>query len=510
MSLLQAKLPSRAYIRWLTDARNLAPNKGRTEPLDYPRWGPAHGSAVWQMAISNDNLTWNETIESTTITKLKSAAEANNGLLVIYTIYYDVNGISEGDLADKFAAANYQETIENWSTGVITGSIGIWTDEDVLVTMPIGRTLYSPMLLTGAETVSGTPQIVPTKVETQVVKNSSSLPQVYPIAAKIDTKYKIITLEMINAISETDALLTKFDYGNLTISTIYGGKEYPVATLSYEKYNRESYQLNGGIVEVPYRSEMEIAILDGQLCISSDVTGTKQTILEELTFGAVETDDRCVYVQENEMGSVNVRVLVKGVPVTAPTKIILQQYSLVVTPDSGGPHKLPAKPLVSVDNNDLIVSYQNAQQDEDDNWYIMSDATGRATLKVQGRRAGCAMVRYVTPDNNIDLGDEYANFGYSYYSNIRVMPEDDYSNIPDNEITWDFVYNEVIRYYYLLYPGMFARLAFNEEGIARANAGIIKTLTSARQWNYSAYMPVTREMSDGKRKLLHRWASMNE
>jgi hypothetical protein len=96
------------------------------------------------------------------------------------------------------------------------------------------------------------------------------------------------------------------------------------------------------------------------------------------------------------------------------------------------------------------------------------------------------------------------------YNIFRVLPDDNFDDVPDDQITWDFVYRNVIRYFYLIYPGMFARLAFQNEETAQQCAAIIKTLISADTWHSTSYMPVSRDLSDGKRNLLLRWCALNE
>jgi hypothetical protein len=77
-------------------------------------------------------------------------------------------------------------------------------------------------------------------------------------------------------------------------------------------------------------------------------------------------------------------------------------------------------------------------------------------------------------------------------------------------VTWNFVYQNVIRYFYLIYPGMFLRLPFQNEATARQNATIIRQMVSKDSWDTTTYMPVSRDLSDGKRKLLQRWCALNE
>jgi hypothetical protein len=146
--------------------------------------------------------------------------------------------------------------------------------------------------------------------------------------------------------------------------------------------------------------------------------------------------------------------------------------------------------------------------------YYTTDANGIITLQVKGLQRGAGVVRYQLDGDNFDPnmggGNKYLYFGLTFYNNFRVLPNDNYDNIPDDQITWDFVYREVIQYFYLLYPGMFARLAFQDEETARSNASLIRQMVSKRTWDSTSYMPVSRDLSDGKRKLLQRWCALQQ
>ena len=135
-------------------------------------------------------------------------------------------------------------------------------------------------------------------------------------------------------------------------------------------------------------------------------------------------------------------------------------------------------------------------------------------LQVKGLYRGAGMLRYQLADDdfnpNMGEANKYLYFGFTFYNAFRVLPNDNYDAIPDSQITWDFVYREVIQYFYLIYPGMFARLAFQNEATARQSASLIRQMIGKRTWNSTSYMPVSRDLSDGKRKLLQRWCALNE
>ena len=90
---------------------------------------------------------------------------------------------------------------------------------------------------------------------------------------------------------------------------------------------------------------------------------------------------------------------------------------------------------------------------------------------------------------------------------MRVLPEDDYDHVPDEQLTFEFIYREVLQYYHLVYPAMSRRqrIDFSNEKAVRASAIGFEERASKALWHSSAYMHRTRELYDGKLKLLHRW-----
>ena len=72
-------------------------------------------------------------------------------------------------------------------------------------------------------------------------------------------------------------------------------------------------------------------------------------------------------------------------------------------------------------------------------------------------------------------------------------------------LTFEVVYQNVLRTYYLLYPSMNQVFALNSEpAVAKAAKGILAR-TEASLWMTGKYMPRTRDMSQSRRTLLRAW-----
>jgi len=74
-------------------------------------------------------------------------------------------------------------------------------------------------------------------------------------------------------------------------------------------------------------------------------------------------------------------------------------------------------------------------------------------------------------------------------------------------LTFDVVYQNVLRTYYLLYPAMNQIFPLNSESaVAKAASGILAR-TEFSIWTTSGYMPRTRDMSLSRRTLLRAWCN---
>jgi hypothetical protein len=101
---------------------------------------------------------------------------------------------------------------------------------------------------------------------------------------------------------------------------------------------------------------------------------------------------------------------------------------------------------------------------------------------------------------------------------LRILPNDeDFSKyyadpnaakpVGNDLLTFDVVYQKVLRTYYLLYPVMNSYIPLNSETSVAGSAGYIVQLTDPTQtsWMSSDFMPRTRDMSASRRTLLHAW-----
>jgi hypothetical protein len=77
--------------------------------------------------------------------------------------------------------------------------------------------------------------------------------------------------------------------------------------------------------------------------------------------------------------------------------------------------------------------------------------------------------------------------------------------VGNDQLTFEVVYQKVLRTYYLLYPAMNRIFALNSESAVTPYAQAILDATSPANWMKSGYMPRTRDMSASRRTLLQAW-----
>lgn len=99
---------------------------------------------------------------------------------------------------------------------------------------------------------------------------------------------------------------------------------------------------------------------------------------------------------------------------------------------------------------------------------------------------------------------------------LRILPNgEDFSQyyvdptaeepVGNSSLTFDVVYQKVLRTYYLLYPAMNQIFALNSESAVAAQASAILQATDPAIWMSIHYMPRTRDMSASRRQLLRAW-----
>jgi hypothetical protein len=414
----------------------------------------AAGSAVWQAGVPLDALTFGS-VPSRGLDALRQAGV--RGLLMRFCTYLFAPGIPSNTLAQQFAAG---QTTVNPASGVVVGTIGGWDADDRLATAPTGRRLDP-----SADLILGHTQY-----------------RLGPALARVDHSRRVVSLDLISTFPEQDTTLVKVDPGPCSLGVLVPGETEPRRIGGFD-HDRAAYERTSGVVDVPIPSGVEAFVDQGQLVVRLD--NSDLVVLREKALD-LETDERGIYLQEGGAVTIGIQATSKGAAPASALTVKIEQY--VTTDGAAGDTPAPA-------DGGVVTVVDHVQTDQ---------TTGRAELTLRGRTFGTCLLRFVAPGAQ----PGQAPRGLDSFANVRVLPRDDFSTVPDDDLTFAVVYDTVLRYYYLLYPTMDRLIDLSSEDDVRANADVLLERIAEDGWRGWEYMPRTRELSDGKRALLERWLRM--
>src|SRR5215472_3439774 len=440
-------------------------------------------SCCWWAGLPNANIQWFGLDQSPALAALKSAAEANGnqGLLIRFASYFtqyyvaaswNGNPIRSG--SDLVKAHKEGFTGDNPSRSMMLGSIGIWEP---------GELSSAP---TDLPLTPGANALLQRGVDPPYVGPIQPF-ALGPAMAKVDATRNVVVLDLINAIPEADNRKEKADLGTLEL---YMGSS-KIADLPFARYNQAAYLAAGGIVEFPIPGGVAP---EGPITLVQPQPSGQQAVLAQSEFLA-ETDQWGVYLDQRQTSQVTLTVMQNGEPAPAGVSLYLAQYdSRTNTPI--------ASPVVSyLDPNGQPLAHP-----------IAPVSNGKAIIRLQPIQSGSCLLGVFafagTPPTNLPQ----ANFPFPnyFYFCVRVLPFDDEleRNTPDSRLTWSFIYSNVLRTFDLIYPAMSQVRNLDSLPVVEGMAVQIKAAVALSTFESTLYMPITRDLSAGKRKLLQRFINL--
>jgi hypothetical protein len=256
---------------------------------------------------------------------------------------------------------------------------------------------------------------------------------------------------------------------------------FELARLTPDDYGRPAYEANAGIIDVrlPPGEWVLPGLQTGQLLISPSPDGRGPTLLAERELVAL-AEECSIYAEQGTPRSASVRVLERGGRPSRPVRLGVARYR--------GLRRIPG--------SDTSVT---VAEDGSASVPLAVDALGpldyALTPHWEGDPAPAA------PDDlDITAG---------FFVSLRVLPSDaELDSTPDDALTFRFVFEKVLRTWHLINPvmaGPGVGLPLNDEATMTALAARIRQVTDRQAFETFACMPVTRDLSEGKRRLLHRW-----
>ena len=470
----KAGAAGRMFSRWAYQTRNLGIN-----------FKEGAVGCIWQAASHNKDIQWYGVARSPLLAALKASATSgsNQGILMRFasyaTLYY------QGTTYQGKAITNGEELVAAYLAGFtganvarssMLGTFGAW-EAGELASAPSGRLLVpaaSPQFSDGSGTTAA----------------------LGPAKARVDAARRVVAVDFISTFPELDANLEKADFGTLKLQARGAdGKITPIADIPFSAYNKQAYESSGGVSEFPLPAGVGAGSLDnlGALELIQPISGDTIAVLRESQFEA-ESDDRCVYIDEGQTVPATVVVTSKGAPAPGSMHLLTTQY------DSNG--NLLAVPLVQVVDGGGSPFPGN----------IVPVTNAKASFGIRSLSPGaCFLVFYpftdIPPTNIPQTG---IPFPATFYIAIRMLPFDDAleRNTPDSQLSWSFIYTKVLRVFDLVYPVMSLVRNLHDRNVVEAMAEQLKFAISLDTFESTLYMPITRDLSAGKRKLLQRWVNL--
>ncbi|HEX6912780.1 MAG TPA: hypothetical protein VF142_20400, partial [Longimicrobium sp.] len=278
--------------------------------------------------------------------------------------------------------------------------------------------------------------------------------------------------------------------------------DFPIGGLSRDVLDNGTLELwapvkqtDGTVKDVQLLLEQDYLVVSDQAAIFGEQAAAPQT--------RFISDD-------GNAGPVRIRVFRKGVELTADTCPAVTVWEYDTTPNQA------TGPLT------LVSSTFGPGQD-------LTVDTGKNgnrlyTFTVQGQAPPPGFTGMRTNADGSDTDTLYPPLQYgklplAYASmiNLRILPNDvDYTQyyvpgtsppVGNERLTFDVVYAQVLRNYYLLYPAMSKRVPLNDPSYWEDPEMAMRLFqrTQLSWWGRSEYMPRTRDLSDSRRALLQAW-----
>jgi hypothetical protein len=460
---LRARPRRRMSSRWLNFGRNL---------IRLPFAG--HASAAWQTVFPTTDVEFRRTGESPLLTGLAAALEdpRARGLVLRLSTYrtlYFQNGLLNelepaADLGQLQRLHERGLPVSNPAYSLVVGTLGVWFDGES-ESVPEGRRLFS----------AGP---VP-------VRNAGGwLAAAGPAAAVYHRDLEVLSLDLSNTVPELDRDAEKADFGPLEVAVQTDEDVVGIGRIEPSAYDRPAYEAGAGIVDVDVSGHADVASLlsRGRLLIRVDTPTGRTALLTEQAFAA-SCDDCNVYLDQDDSRTLVIRVRERGERPSRPLSVLVATYA-------------QAEEGIVFSG---VMTVLPVSQD------------GTASLQVRGEQAGCRHLGYTVFDGGaIPVPPATLPLATADFTSVRTLPFDDEleKTTPDEALTFDFVYTTILSTYDAIAPRMSNILDLADAAAVRTFARRILEVVDPALFESSRYMPVTRDLSRGRRTLLRRFCTL--
>lgn len=506
----------RMFSRWPNMSRNLGvdPGIGHAGTM----------GVIWQAALPKEALSWGQDYASSPVlldlyTLLHGQLGTNpnpyQGLVFLFASYctlYFQSAIWNGQTitTPQELGLAYQNGFKGSNPAISTmlGRVGIWgpgelasAPTDILLAPPPPPP--SPSAPVRSRPLAQGREIALLQASPQQASLGPAQARLVDLVAS-----KVLVLDLLSTFPEQDETLAKADLGSFELQVVSSdGTSTPILTLTSEQYGQQAYESKGGIVELVLAGNPGLAdlIAQGTLQLvsipSPNASFSPGTVVLEQVPLVTDSDQRGIWVDQGQTVKVQVATYQNGVtPPAGTVQVLMAPYSYdsqnnqfsqitaasqaVFELSDGNGNPLPLAPVLAVGSD------------------------GTSTFSVTPVQAGfCTYFFFpfagsVQPTPPVTIGTLAPD---CFFIALRGLPFDDVlAETPASEVTWQFLYQNVLSTWDVVYPLMSTIIPLSDEATVESKAcaaAIIQRL-GEDPLQSSLYMPVSRDMSAGKRALL--------
>jgi hypothetical protein len=412
------------------------------------------------------------------------------GLVFRYYLYNVQQGVTDPNALAEL----YKHGKKNPATLQIAGTLAPLMGDEKILTGPVGRLL-----------VSNTAQIP----SPSGAKNNAGGGPISLAPAVLQQDGNTLSVDFLGTFPEyyQEGSNPKYDFGPVELSVTGGGTTATIGPVPYT-------DMDGGNAlgwvfdfDISSNAETQQALKDPEAAFSL-VHATYGTVLAETDY-YLPSNQQALYAEQHGPGDV---FLNQGT--TEPATVSVYHRGKLLPASACPPITVWAYSSTPIQSpgNAVVVSSNFKPGDP---------------LVIDTSQAGNLLLTFTINDTTNPAPNGYPPQNYATFSgppwitnapqiSVRVLPNDeDFSRyyvdptaeepIGNDLLTFDVVYDRVLRTYYLLFPAMNKIFALNSEKDVTSMAQAILERTELSLWMTTSYMPRTRDLSASRKQLLRAW-----
>lgn len=460
LSRVRGQRGKRMTARFINFARNQMPLNGES--------GAKNASAIWEVSLPQNGIEVRNLAGSGALTALEAALGQPDiqGLSFRFHTYrtlYNRNGIDNMKSEQPRNRADLEQlygrglNFSNPAYSIICGVIRPWRNDEH-EGHPTGRLLYPAGGRVGKAIVS------------------------------FDREARTAVLDLGETVPEVDIDLTKRDLGPLELFAEHQGARVNLAIVESRDYDRAAYERTAGLVDIDLSGLAEAdwnKVEEGSLRLSAS-----GDLVDEQRF-VVVVENRDKYADEGENATIKLIVMDRGIRAPRGTRVQVTEY------DDFAPRE---------DLGQVLTILEVGDDGEVD--FDVPDAG--------------PSIRYFVFDAFVQGGQPPAprprNRGDDFFALVRIVPNDDAleATTSDEQLTWNWVYNTIFAEFDVLNPVMSRgsdpaiNVPLHDRSVMESKVARVRAVIAEDAFEQAGYMPVTRDLSRGRRRLLERWCDLVE